>query len=91
MHGFDASKRWVDRIRAEVKALDPKRYDPTLKVGYTGEVEAPLGPPRPRWPRSRPSNASGCGRTPRKSAPSCEGLGLLEEVFAELHKTARWR
>jgi uncharacterized protein len=42
MHGFDASKRWVDRIRAEVKALDPKRYDPTLKVGYTGEVEAPL-------------------------------------------------
>jgi uncharacterized protein len=42
MRGFEASKHWVERIRSEVKALDPKRYDPTLRVGFTGEVEAPL-------------------------------------------------
>jgi uncharacterized protein len=41
-HGFDESKRFVDRVRAEVKALNPTKYDPTLRVGFTGEVEAPL-------------------------------------------------
>jgi predicted RND superfamily exporter protein len=41
-HGFEESKRFVDRVRAEVKALEPTRYDPTLKIGFTGEVEAPL-------------------------------------------------
>lgn len=42
VHGFEESKRFVDRVRAVVKALEPTRYDPTLKVGYTGEVETPL-------------------------------------------------
>jgi uncharacterized protein len=42
VHGFEASKHFVDRVRAVVKALDPRRYDPTLRVGFTGEVVAPL-------------------------------------------------
>ncbi len=42
IHGFEASKRFLERVRAEVKALDPARYDRTLKVGFTGEVVAPL-------------------------------------------------
>jgi uncharacterized protein len=42
VHGYEESKRFVDRIHAEVKALNPSRYDPTLKVGFTGEIESPL-------------------------------------------------
>ncbi len=42
MHGFDETKHWVNRIRGEVKSLKPKSYDPALRVGFTGEVEAPL-------------------------------------------------
>jgi predicted RND superfamily exporter protein len=40
--GYEGNKRFTERVRAEIKALDPARYDPTLKVGFTGEVEAPL-------------------------------------------------
>ena len=42
VHGFDASKRFVERARAEVKALNPAKYDKSLRVGFTGEVVAPL-------------------------------------------------
>lgn len=42
IHGYEGSKRFVERVRAQVKALNPTRYDPTLKVGFTGEVVAPL-------------------------------------------------
>ena len=42
MSGYEANKRFTDRVRAEIQALDPARYDPTMKIGFTGEVEAPL-------------------------------------------------
>jgi len=40
--GYEANKRFTDQVRAEIHALDPARYDPALKIGFTGEVEAPL-------------------------------------------------
>ncbi len=42
VHGFVSSKRFVERIRSEVQALNPSHYDPSLRVGFTGEVETPL-------------------------------------------------
>jgi uncharacterized protein len=42
VHGYVASKQFVERVRAEVKSLNPAQYDATLRVGFTGEVVAPL-------------------------------------------------
>jgi predicted RND superfamily exporter protein len=36
--GLDLNRRVLDAVRAEVRALHPERYDPTLQVGYDGEV-----------------------------------------------------
>jgi uncharacterized protein len=38
--GLGANRRLLDAVKAEVAALDPKRYDPTVRVGYDGEVAA---------------------------------------------------
>jgi predicted RND superfamily exporter protein len=36
--GLGANQRLLDAVKKEVEALQPKRYDPTLRVGYDGEV-----------------------------------------------------
>jgi uncharacterized protein len=36
--GLGANRRLLDAVRSEVEALQPKSYDPTLRVGYDGEV-----------------------------------------------------
>ena len=36
--GLGANQRVLDAVKAEVDALQPKRYDPTIRVGYDGEV-----------------------------------------------------
>jgi predicted RND superfamily exporter protein len=36
--GIDANKRVLDAVRREVEAAQPRRYDPTVRVGYNGEV-----------------------------------------------------
>jgi predicted RND superfamily exporter protein len=36
--GLGANRRLLDAVKAEVEALGPKRYDPTMRVGYDGEV-----------------------------------------------------
>jgi predicted RND superfamily exporter protein len=36
--GYATNKALLDRVRAEVAALDPRRYDPAAVVGYDGEV-----------------------------------------------------
>jgi predicted RND superfamily exporter protein len=38
--GLGANRRLLDAVKAEVEALGPKRYDPTLRIGYDGEVSA---------------------------------------------------
>ncbi|HMK74303.1 MAG TPA: MMPL family transporter [Myxococcaceae bacterium] len=40
--GYEGNKRFTDLVRTVIGALEPARYDPTLKIGFTGEVEAPL-------------------------------------------------
>ncbi len=42
VHGYAQSKRFVERVRAEVKSLEPAQFDASLQVGLTGEVETPL-------------------------------------------------
>ncbi len=42
VHGYRDSKRFVERVRAEVDSLGPADYDATLRIGFTGEVEMPL-------------------------------------------------
>jgi predicted RND superfamily exporter protein len=42
IHGFEKNKRFVDRVHAEVKALGPTHYDPSMRVGFAGEIVAPL-------------------------------------------------
>ncbi len=36
--GLEANQRMLDAVKREVAALDPKSYDPTIRVGYDGEV-----------------------------------------------------
>lgn len=36
--GLGANRRVLDAVKAEIDALQPKRYDPTIRVGYDGEV-----------------------------------------------------
>ncbi|HEX8910261.1 MAG TPA: MMPL family transporter, partial [Anaeromyxobacteraceae bacterium] len=36
--GLAANQRVLDAVRGEVEALHPRTYDPTLRVGYDGEV-----------------------------------------------------
>jgi uncharacterized protein len=36
--GLDANKRLLDRVRAEVEAVNPRSFDPAVVVGYAGEV-----------------------------------------------------
>ncbi len=42
IRGYLQSKRFVERVRSEVQSLQRARYDATLQVGLTGEVETPL-------------------------------------------------
>ncbi len=39
MNTHEEAVRLVQDVRAEVKALDPARYHPKMKVGFTGEVK----------------------------------------------------
>jgi predicted RND superfamily exporter protein len=41
--GYSFNKKLLDRVREEVKALDPHSFDPTLVVGYSGEVSSLVG------------------------------------------------
>ncbi|KFE71328.1 membrane protein, inferred for ABFAE pathway [Hyalangium minutum] len=36
--GYASNKKLLDRVRQEVQALDPPSFDPTMRVGYDGEV-----------------------------------------------------
>jgi predicted RND superfamily exporter protein len=36
--GLEANQRVLDAVRKEVAALEPQRYDPTVRIGYDGEV-----------------------------------------------------
>jgi predicted RND superfamily exporter protein len=36
--GYDNNKRLLDRVRAEIEALQPRTYDPSVVVGFDGEV-----------------------------------------------------
>ena len=36
--GLDANQRLLNEVKKQVGALQPKRYDPTIRVGYDGEV-----------------------------------------------------
>jgi uncharacterized membrane protein YdfJ with MMPL/SSD domain len=36
--GYSFNKKLLDRVRQEVKALDPHSFDPAMRVGYDGEV-----------------------------------------------------
>lgn len=36
--GYESNKRLLDTARRLVAELDPKKYDPSLRVGYSGEV-----------------------------------------------------
>ena len=36
--GLEANQRVLDAVKREVEALQPTRYDPTIRVGYDGEV-----------------------------------------------------
>lgn len=36
--GLAANRRVLDAVKREVEALQPARYDPTVRVGYDGEV-----------------------------------------------------
>jgi uncharacterized protein len=38
--GLGANRRLLDAVKAEVEALGPKKYDPTIRIGYDGEVAA---------------------------------------------------
>ena len=42
VHGYREGTRFVERVRSEIAALGPARYDAALRVGFTGEVEMPL-------------------------------------------------
>ncbi|NOZ02006.1 MAG: MMPL family transporter [Deltaproteobacteria bacterium] len=36
---YEASSELVNAVKAEVRTLNPSRYAPDMKIGYTGEVE----------------------------------------------------
>ncbi|MFL5274446.1 MAG: MMPL family transporter, partial [Anaeromyxobacteraceae bacterium] len=36
--GLGANRRLLDAVKGELEALGPKKYDPTIRVGYDGEV-----------------------------------------------------
>src|SRR5262249_43549540 len=38
--GYQFSKALWEAVKGEVNRLDPRRYDPTIQVGYDGEVAA---------------------------------------------------
>src|SRR5439155_3280207 len=36
--GLAANRRLLEAVKKEVEALEPRRYDPAVRVGYDGEV-----------------------------------------------------
>src|SRR5258708_7027264 len=36
--GLDSNRRLLEAVRAEVRRLNPVSYDPSMRVGYSGEV-----------------------------------------------------
>ncbi|BDG10365.1 efflux RND transporter permease subunit [Anaeromyxobacter paludicola] len=42
MGGYEANKKLVKAVKETVASMQPARYDPSVKVGYDGEVESLL-------------------------------------------------